>query len=169
MKNHGGFIDIQSEIGKGTSFIVYVPTVEARVSRAGTRSEQVIGGKEHILIVDDEETIRSLVKDILESMGYTVLGAADGRQAVAMYSERGTAIDLVILDMAMPGMAGPETFERLIAMNPALKVIISTGYAEDERARDLIVKGVKAFVQKPFRIDELAGAVRKVLDGIKVA
>ena len=168
VKNHGGFINVQSEVGKGTAFIVYVPATETHISQTGIRSEQVIGGNEVILIVDDEETIRSLVKDILESMGYTVIGAADGREAVALYKERGSTIDLVVLDMAMPGMAGPETFERLMAMNPALKAILSTGYAEDERARNLIGKGVKAFVQKPFRIDELAGAVRKVLDGTTI-
>jgi CheY-like chemotaxis protein len=115
-------------------------------------------------VVDDEETIRLLVQDILEDLGYHVLTAGDGFQAVELYREKIGTIGLVILDMAMPGMGGRETFEKLKELNPRVRAILSTGYSEDERARQMLAMGVKAFVQKPYRIDDLAFAVRRILD-----
>ncbi len=164
VKNHGGVINVESEVGIGTTFSVYIPAVEQAIRRAVTSEVRATGGRETILIVDDEETIRALVKDILEEKGYVVHGAADGSAAVALYREKGKSIDLVILDMTMPGMGGRETFEKLRELNPGVRVILSTGYTADERTRELLSSGVKAFVQKPYKMDELAAAVRKVLD-----
>ena len=117
-----------------------------------------------ILVVDDEETIRFLVRDILEEIGYKVIAAEDGYRALEIYGKRMAEIDLVILDMTMPGMGGRETFEKLKKQNPRVLAVLSTGYSEDERARQMLAMGVKAFVQKPYRIDDLAGAVRRILD-----
>jgi two-component system cell cycle sensor histidine kinase/response regulator CckA len=164
VKNHGGLLHFESEVGKGTTFYVYLPTVEKVATSVQLVPERASGGSETILIVDDEETIRSLVKDILEMKGYKVLAAADGREAIDVYRQERGRIDLVILDMAMPGMDGRETFEELKTINPQVKAILSTGFAEDDRAREVMALGVKAFVQKPYRIDDLAGAVRRVLD-----
>jgi CheY-like chemotaxis protein len=164
VKNHGGVINVESEVGAGTTFSVYIPAVEHAIRRAVTSEVRATGGRETILIVDDEETIRALVKDILEEKGYVVHGAADGSAAVDLYREKGTSIDLVILDMTMPGMGGRETFEKLRELNPGVRVILSTGYTADERTRELLSSGIKAFVQKPYKMDELAAAVRKVLD-----
>jgi PAS domain S-box-containing protein len=164
VQNHNGFINVESEMGNGTTFSVYIPAVDkaaAKVRETGPRPE---GGRETILVVDDEETIRFLVRDILAEMGYNVLAAADGFQAVQLYTGRESEIDLVILDMTMPGMGGRETFEKLKEMNPRVRAILSTGYSEDERARQMLALGVKAFVQKPYRIDDLASAVRRILD-----
>jgi CheY-like chemotaxis protein len=164
VKNHNGFINVESEIGSGTTFSVYIPAVDKVAAKVQEDESRPQGGQETILVVDDEEMIRMLVRDILEEIGYNVLSAADGIEAVELYKEKDGEIDLVILDMTMPGMGGRETFEKLKEMNPSVRAILSTGYAADERARQMLAMGVKAFVQKPYRIDDLASAVRKTLD-----
>jgi PAS domain S-box-containing protein len=164
VKNHNGFINVESEMGAGTTFSVYIPAVDKAAGKVQEIESRPEGGEETILVVDDEETIRLLVRDILEEMGYNVLSAADGNEAVELYRGRNTEIDLVLLDMTMPGMGGRETFEKLKELNPRVRAILSTGYAEDERARQMLAMGVKAFVQKPYRIDDLASAVRRILD-----
>ncbi|HTY59902.1 MAG TPA: PAS domain S-box protein [Bacteroidota bacterium] len=164
VKNHNGFINVESEMGEGTTFSVYIPAVDKAAAKAPEVASRPEGGQETILVVDDEETIRFLVRDILEEIGYNVLAAADGYQAVEMYRNRESEIDLVILDMTMPGMGGRETFEKLKELNPRVRAVLSTGYSEDERARQMLAMGVKAFVQKPYRIDDLASAVRRILE-----
>ena len=164
VKNHNGFINVESEIGAGTTFSVYLPAVDAPAVKLQEIEARPLGGRETILVVDDEETIRMLVKDILEEIGYSVLSAGDGFEALELYKERDGKIGLVILDMTMPGMGGRETFEKLKELNPHVRAILSTGYSEDERARQMLAMGVKAFVQKPYRIDDLASTVRRILD-----
>ncbi len=164
VKNHNGFINVESEIGAGTTFSFYIPAVDKEAEETREAEAHAEGGPETILVVDDEETIRMLVKDILEDIGYHVLAAADGSQALEIYRGKTAQIDLVILDMTMPGMGGRETFEKLKEFNPGVRAILSTGYSEDERARQMLAMGVKAFVQKPYRIDDLASAVRRILD-----
>jgi two-component system cell cycle sensor histidine kinase/response regulator CckA len=164
VKNHNGFINVESEMGEGTTFSVYIPAIHGTAQKVKEIESRPEGGKETILVVDDEETIRLLVRDILEEIGYNVVSAGDGIQAVEIYRGRSAEIDLVILDMTMPGMGGRETFEKLKELNPGVRTILSTGYSEDERARQMLAMGVKAFVQKPYRIDDLASAVRRILD-----
>jgi two-component system cell cycle sensor histidine kinase/response regulator CckA len=164
VKNHGGFVNVESAVGVGTKFSVYLPSVSKSAEIATVPEVRTTGGKETILFVDDEETIRSLVKDILEEKGYHVLAAADGGQAVEMFRNNPDGIDLVILDMTMPVMGGRETFIRLKEIKPSVRAILSTGYSEDDHAREVLALGVKAFVQKPYRVDDLAASVRKTLD-----
>lgn len=164
IEHHGGFIDFHSKVGLGTTFIIYLPTVDRPVETPVHEAPRTSGGPETILIVDDEDMIRSLVKDILASKGYNVLAAPDGGSAVALYREKWRSIDLVILDMIMPVMGGRETMEKLKEINSNVRAILSTGYSEDDRARDLMALGVKVFLQKPYRTEELSTAVRKVLD-----
>ncbi|HUI11008.1 MAG TPA: PAS domain S-box protein [Bacteroidota bacterium] len=164
VKNHSGFINVESEIGEGTTFSVYIPAVDRAAEPAQGPETRAAGGNETIMVVDDEETIRLLVRDVLEEMGYTVLAAGDGRAALELYERNRGNVDLVILDMTMPGMGGRETFEKLKAIDPGVRAILSTGYAEDERARQMLALGVRAFVQKPYRVEELAAAVRRTLD-----
>jgi signal transduction histidine kinase/ActR/RegA family two-component response regulator len=164
VKNHSGFIDVQSEIGTGTTFTVYLPAVAEKAVSIDQGPRTARGGRETILIVDDEDMIRMLAKDLLGSKGYTVLEACNGPDALRMYAADGARIDLVILDMAMPGMDGREVFDRLKDQNPNVRTILSTGYAEDDRAREMMSQGVRAFVQKPYRAEEFAAAVRRVLD-----
>jgi len=164
VKNHSGFINVESEMGEGTTFSVYIPAVDKAADRVQEAASTLEGGRETILVVDDEETIRFLVRDVLEEIGYRVLSAGDGLQALELYAGKKAEIDLVILDMTMPGMGGRETFEKLKEINPRVRAILSTGYSEDERARQMLAMGVKAFVQKPYRVDDLASAVRRILD-----
>jgi two-component system cell cycle sensor histidine kinase/response regulator CckA len=165
VKNHGGHTRVESEVGKGTTFSVYLPAVDVRPHTVKQADIPATGGNEQILIVDDEPTIRILLEDVLKEMGYRVVPAAGGAEALSYYAEKGDGVDLVILDMAMPGMNGKETFERLKAIDPDVRVILSTGYSEDERARELFSLGIKGFVGKPYRVEDLAAVVRRVLDG----
>ena len=116
-----------------------------------------------VLIVDDEEIIRAIARDILEMQGYQILEAGDGRQAVDLYRIHRDAIDLVILDMSMPVMGGKETFDLLAGVDNDVKVILSTGFADSDDIRQLQKRGVKAVIEKPFRVDELVSTIQHVL------
>jgi len=163
IKGHGGFIDVLSEEGKGTCFLIYLPAAQGKAARDFETDGRILKGRETILLVDDEAVIMDVTRDILEALGYHVLSAAGGRQAVQMYEEAAGRIDLVILDMIMPDMGGGETFDRLKSVNPEIKVILSSGYSLNSQAKIILNKGVKAFLQKPFRIDQLSQQVRDVL------
>ena len=164
VKNHNGYVNVESEPGVGTRFFVYLPAVHAEAAVEEERELRATGGTETVLVVDDEKTIRDLVRDILRSKGYRVLDAADGREAIRVFREQAGRVDLVILDMVMPDMGGRETFIHLRELDGSVRTVLSTGYAEDERARELLAMGVRAFVQKPYRAEELATVVRSVLD-----
>ncbi|MDP2993224.1 MAG: response regulator, partial [Deltaproteobacteria bacterium] len=166
VKNHGGFINLNSEPMKGTTFEIYIPasTKIAASSDSDAPVKESRGGHENILLVDDEEVVRDLGKEVLESYGYKVIPASDGIEAISIYEKQKDGIDLIILDMIMPRMGGIETFERLQAVNPAVKVIVSSGYSSDEHYQAVLQKGAKGFIQKPYKIDELTGMVRQVLD-----
>ena len=166
IKNHGGYIHMESEPMKGTTFEIYIPasTKIAASSDSDASVKESRGGHENILLVDDEEVVRDLGREVLESYGYKVIPAADGIEAVSIYEKQKNEIDLIILDMIMPRMGGIETFERLQAVNPAVKVIISSGYSSDGHYQAVVQKGAKGFIQKPYKIDELIRMVRQALD-----
>ena len=117
-------------------------------------------------MVDDEEIIRELGVDILEDRGYRVFSASEGREAVRIYRERVRDIDLVILDVMMPGIGGKETYRQLRAINPQVKVLLSSGYSTNGEVGEILKQGVSGFVQKPYREEELAAKVREVLDAL---
>jgi CheY-like chemotaxis protein len=123
-----------------------------------------VRGTETVLIVEDEEMVASVSRNVLENYGYAVLLAHNGREAVEMTREYGEEIDIVLLDMAMPVMGGAEAFPLLQAARPALKVILCSGYDLDESAQRLIDAGASAFVQKSFGPVELCQEIRKALD-----
>jgi PAS domain S-box-containing protein len=164
VKNHGGSIRVYSEPGAGTTFKVYLPAHGAPEHVEAPVTAVARGGEERVLVVDDEETIRSLVKDTLESYGYCVLVAENGEEAVRIYREMGERIDLVILDMVMPKMGGRETFQRLKELNPKVKALLSTGYSQNGKAQEILDSGVLGFLQKPYQTHELLSRLRTVLD-----
>lgn len=120
-------------------------------------------GHETILVVDDEAVVIEVIREILETLGYQVLTAWSGTEAIAMYRSGGKKVDLIILDMILSGLSGAETFDRLRSINPHIKVILSTGYSLMGQAKLIMARGCNGFIQKPFRIEELSQKVREVL------
>ncbi|HQA83178.1 MAG TPA: PAS domain S-box protein [Syntrophales bacterium] len=164
IRGHGGAIDVASEPGLGTTFRIYLPVAEKTViEEKGARTEAV-KGKETILIVDDEAIILEVTQGMLRSMGYQVFCAGSGREALDIYREKGGRIDLIVLDMIMPGMSGTETFERLRELDPNGKILLCSGYSIEGKAAKLIEKGCGGFIQKPFRMEDLSREVRTILD-----
>jgi len=164
IKNHDGYISVYSELGHGATFKIYLPISGKPESEKLPETEKPRGGNETVLVVDDEESFRSLAKDALESHGYQVLLAVDGEKAIDIYREQNGNIKLVILDMVMPKMGGHETFLRMRALNPNVRVLLSTGYSQNGKAQEIMDSGVKGFIQKPYKIDTLLLKVRSVLD-----
>jgi nitrogen-specific signal transduction histidine kinase/CheY-like chemotaxis protein len=163
VKGHNGHIDVYSEKGRGTTFNIYLPASEREALIDARTEEVIVTGEETILLVDDEEAIIGVVKEMLETLGYQVLTAMSGQEAVKVYEENRSKIDLVILDMIMPEMGGGETFDRLKEVNPEIKVILASGYSLNGEASGIMARGCKGFIQKPARIAELSQRVRNVL------
>ncbi len=164
IKGHGGFINVSSKLGKGTVFDIYLPATAADVVEEEAPSCHITKGRETILLIDDEESIINVTREILEMLGYTVITASGGQEALDTYMTEKDRIDLVILDMIMPGMGGGETFDRLKEVNPNVKVILSSGYSITGRATQIMERGCRSFIQKPFNINEISSKIREVLD-----
>ncbi|MCB2218693.1 MAG: PAS domain S-box protein [Desulfobulbaceae bacterium] len=165
IKNHGGTITVYSELGRGATFNVYLPVSDRTPEPQVVATDQIITGIETILLVDDEEMIRTVADAMLTKLGYRVLVATGGSEALAIVAEQGDAVDLVILDMIMPGMDGGQTYDRLRELHPLLPVLLSSGYAINGHAIEIMQRGCDGFIQKPFSIAELSQKIRRVLDG----
>jgi PAS domain S-box-containing protein len=166
VRNHDGFINVYSELGHGSTFKVYLPVRTAgEESAVIERATKLRGGNETVLVIDDEPHVRRLASQVLRTLGYQVLVAEDGQHGVEVFRQHDHDIALVILDLTMPRMGGLETFRSLKAINPDVKVILSSGYTQEGKAAKLLTEGVQAFVQKPYQMQELATTVRKILDG----
>jgi len=164
IKKHGGIIDVTSEPGHGTIFTIYLPASSKEVLKETIDVKTIIEGNETILLVDDEESIVDVCGEMLGVLGYNVLQAKSGKDALKIYEENKGKIDLVILDMIMPGLSGGETFEMLKLIDPEVKVMLSTGYIISEQAKKMMQRGCRAFIQKPFLMDELSQKIREVFD-----
>jgi CheY-like chemotaxis protein len=168
VKSHGGYITCYSEPGEGTTFKIYFPVkvgVPTGFELKSQGDEAVPeGGSETILLVDDEEMLRDIGEHILQKFGYTVLLARDGESALALYQEKPEHIALVILDLIMPGMGGKRCLEEILKISPGANVVIASGYSANAHARDVLDMGARAFVTKPYEINQLLGVVRKVLE-----
>ncbi|MFC1726442.1 PAS domain S-box protein [candidate division KSB1 bacterium] len=162
VKNHYGHISCYSEQGEGTTFCVYLPVTGKKIEKTEKR-EKVFTGSETILVVDDEKDIRESTATLLKSLGYEVFTASDGQQALKIYEKNKNDIDLIIIDMIMPTLSGKETYLELKKINPDVQVILASGYSQNGKATDIINEGVQAFIQKPFRMHELSGLIRKLL------
>jgi PAS domain S-box-containing protein len=163
IKNHHGFINVYSEKGHGTTFNIYLPALVKEVER-NKKVLRAAKGNETILIVDDEDAVISVCRELLETLGYKVITSSSGKDAVEIYRSRKEEIDIVILDMIMPDMGGGEAFALMKIINPNIRVILSSGYSLNGQAADIMKQGCKTFIQKPFSIDELSKKVREVLD-----
>jgi signal transduction histidine kinase/ActR/RegA family two-component response regulator len=164
IKNHGGFMHAQSEAGQGSTFSAYLPVTGEKVPVVTPTPEQkIVKGKETILLVDDEEIILEVGEKLLNALGYNVIIARSGRDAVKVFEKRKQDVDMVILDMVMPDMGGHEAYSQLKNINPEIKVLLSSGYGLDGQAGKVLELGCNGFVQKPFNMKVLSQKVRQVL------
>ncbi|MCP3890018.1 MAG: response regulator, partial [Desulfobulbaceae bacterium] len=167
IKNHDGIITVYSEVGHGTTFNIYLPLSGEEAYRETPLEDILIKGSETVLLVDDEEMILEVGQAMLEKLGYRIIVAADGEQAVDVVKRKGNEIDLVILDLIMPGMNGGKVFDRIKEIWPQMPVVLSSGYAINGQADKILKRGCNGFIQKPFNISELSQKVRKVLEEAK--
>ena len=167
IKNHDGIITVYSEVGHGTTFNIYLPLSGKEAYRETPLESRLMKGSETVLLVDDEKMILEVGQAMLEKLGYRINVAAGGVQAVDMIKRKGNEIDLVILDLIMPGMNGGKVFDRIKEIRPQMPVILSSGYAINGEADKILKKGCNGFIQKPFNISELSQKVRKILEEAK--
>ena len=163
VKEHRGFIRVYSEENVGTVFRIYLPLDSERNYEKEKAESIVISGKGRIMVVDDESVIRNTAYGMLSSMGYDVLLAQDGEEALKIYESENEKIDLVILDMVMPKISGKETFERLKKIDKSVKVIFSSGFSPEAVAGDIRGIGAIGFIQKPYRIVELSKLIHEAI------
>jgi PAS domain S-box-containing protein len=165
--NHGGDIMVESRLGAGAAFHVYLPIFLGTVEeKAGLKPEQLTGD-ETIFVVDDEMIVRQMVTAVLKSHGYRVLTAASGEEAIEMVDKLVGQLDIVLLDMVMPGLNGEETFSQLRERDPALPVLLTSGYVQEEITDRLMKKGAIGLVYKPYKSDVLLSHLREALDAVK--
>ena len=168
VRNHGGLINVYSEKGHGTTFNIYLPasgekTEAESPSENRPRQDAVVTGSETVLLVDDEKFILDVGGEMLKAMGYRVLAANGGSEAVGIYERQGREIDLVILDMIMPDMDGKKTYEKLKAMNDNVKVLLASGYSMTSQVAEILDRGFNGFIQKPFNMIRLSNKIREIL------
>jgi CheY-like chemotaxis protein len=164
VRGHGGDIHVTSAPGKGASFVLSFPACGGSAEEHTALAGHAPGGHETILIVDDEDGVRSVLTRILERAGYSVIQAEDGLQGVEIFRERAGKIDLVVLDMAMPRMSGSEAYERFVEIDPGTRILISSGYSEEGRAAEILARGAKGFLKKPYGNETVLAMVRATLD-----
>jgi|WetSurMetagenome_2_1015567.scaffolds.fasta_scaffold00211_9 two-component system, cell cycle sensor histidine kinase and response regulator CckA len=161
IKNHGGFITVYSEKGRGSTFNICLPASGKEVLRETQAFQDIVKGAGTILLVDDQEIVAAVGAEMLNMLGYETLVAHGGREALELYEARKDCIQLVILDMIMPGFSGEETFDRLRLINPEVRVILSSGYSLNGQAARILARGCSAFIQKPFNLQDLSIQIQR--------
>lgn len=164
VKSHNGYINVSSEPNVGTTFEIYLPVTDKKAAEKKAVSRKLYKGSQTVLLVDDENMIIDVGKKILRKMGYNVLTADSGEAALEMLKNCRVQIDLVILDMIMPGMSGKETFDGIKALFPDMKVLLSSGYSIDGQASEIMARGCNGFIQKPFGMEQLSQVIREILN-----
>jgi PAS domain S-box-containing protein len=165
IKQSGGYVFVQSELGRGTIFNIYFPRIDEPSEAHGIVpvSHAAAGGTETVLLVEDEDSVRQLVRETLESRGYRVLEAPNGKDALALAAAHADPIHLIITDVVMPGLSGHELVQQILPARPAIKVLYLSGYAQDAFATPAAAESQKTFLQKPFTLQSLTRKVREIL------
>jgi nitrogen-specific signal transduction histidine kinase/ActR/RegA family two-component response regulator len=165
VQSHRGFVDVESVPGAGTTFHVYLQAYPEELALPPPEeASPVVGGSETVLVVEDEEALRDLVTELLQSYGYSVIRAEDGVDGLAKFTQGQEQIEAIITDMGLPRMSGQEMFTRIREIDPAAKVILASGYLEPGLKSRLFTAGAKAFIQKPYQPQEILRVVREILD-----
>ena len=162
IKSHGGYINVYSEKDRGTTFTIYLPASEKEAVQEKKVTDRMIKGTGTILLIDDEKMMLEVGGEMLEELGYRVLSAMSGREAIEVFQKDQDQIDLIIMDMIMPGMGGGETFDRLRKIKPDVKVLLSSGYSINGQATKILQRGCDGFIQKPFNMNQLAEKIQKI-------
>ena len=163
IKNHNGIITVESAKDKGTTFHVYLPASDKPVIEEQRYEQKISVGTETVLLVDDESVVIDVSVQMLKTMGYKVLPARNGREAIEIFQQNNDKVAIVILDMIMPGMGGGEVYERLKAIDPQVKVLLSSGYSINGQAAEILNRGCDGFIQKPFKLNELSYKLREII------
>lgn len=163
IENHGGYITVESEKRQGTVFNIYLPAIREKHRGKKEQNNQIVSGSGTILLVDDEEMVLDVNVKVLEKLGYSVLEAKSGKEAISAYRENKDEIDMVILDMVMPGIGGGEVYDIIKKINANVKVLLSSGHGMDGRAKKILQRGCDGFLQKPYRMGEVSGKLREIL------
>ena len=164
IKNHEGYINVYSEVEQGTTFTIYLPASRKKVQSEIEKTVATLAmGTGTILLIDDEEMIVKVGEELLQELGYEVLTACSGQEAIELYRNNADKIDLVIMDMIMPGMGGGETFDRLKEINPDIKVLLSSGYSINGQASQILERGCDGFIQKPFNLIQLSDKIHSII------
>ncbi len=167
IKNHGGIITVNSKMNHGTTFDIFLQISEKEIHPEIATDRAMVKGSGTILLVDDEDMIINVSQALLEKLGYQVIAVKSGEEAVEVVLRMGSGIDLVILDMIMPGMDGGTTFDRIREIHPRMPVLLSSGYAVDGQSSEILRRGCNGFIQKPFNIAKLSQKIRKIVEAAK--
>ncbi|MBN1626652.1 MAG: response regulator [Deltaproteobacteria bacterium] len=163
IKAHGGYIHVISEKGEGASFSIYLPVSIKKITSEEHEGQDIAYGTETVLLVDDENIVLETSEQLLRYLGYSVIKAQGGREAIEIFSSKRGQIDLVILDLIMSDVRGEIVFDTLVKIKKDVKVILSSGYGIDDKTRDIINRGCKGFIQKPFDIKDLSLMISEIL------
>jgi PAS domain S-box-containing protein len=164
IRGHGGYIDVESKRRKGTTFSIYLPASRKKVREVVKAGKWITKGTGTVLLVDDEDVVSEVGRDLLEALGYRVLTAKDGKEAIEVYRKNKDEIDIIVLDMVMPNMGGGEAYDHIKKISPDVKVLLSSGYSIDGEASEILQRGCNGFIQKPFSMKQLSGKIREIIE-----